>query len=271
MRAAPPVIALVRAVSPRLAACELMELDRVPIDAARAARQHQTYVQTLEELGAHIEWLTALPEHPDGVFVEDTAVVLPGLAVITRPGAASRQAEVESTAQTLERLRPLRWIASPGCLDGGDVLRMGRTLYVGQSARTNRAGLEQLAAAAAEEGFTVRGLPLSGCLHLKSAVTGIGPERVLLNPNWVDPQAFGSLEIVTVDDSEPAAANVLTLNGITLMSSRYPRSAQRLRAAGIQVRALEVDELHKAEAGLTCMSIIVPLQEPTYGRGHSAA
>jgi dimethylargininase len=258
MSAGLPLIALVRAVSPRLTECELMQLERVPIDAARAVRQHQAYTQALEELGARIEWLAALPEHPDAVFVEDTAVVLPGVAVITRPGAASRQAEVESTAQVLERYRPIRRITPPGCLDGGDVLRVGRTLYVGLSARTNRAGLEQLAAAIAPHGFTARGVPLSGCLHLKSAVTGFGPGRVLLNPQWVDPQAFGSLEIVTVDDSEPAAANVLTIGATTLVSSRYPRTAQRLRAAaGLEVRVLDVDELHKAEAGLTCMSLIV--------------
>jgi dimethylargininase len=257
MSAGPPVIALTRAVSPRLAECELMELERVPIDAARAVRQHQAYVEALRELGAHIEWLADLPEHPDGVFVEDTAVVLPGVAVITRPGVASRQGEVDSTAQALERYRPVRRITPPGCLDGGDVLRVGRTLYVGLSARTNRAGLEQLAAAVAADGFTVRGLPLSGCLHLKSAVTGLGPERVLLNPHWVDPQAFGSLEVVTVAETEPSAANVLTLGGTTLASSCYPHTAQRLRAAGVKVRLLEVDELHKAEAGLTCMSLIV--------------
>ncbi|HUN73342.1 MAG TPA: N(G),N(G)-dimethylarginine dimethylaminohydrolase [Steroidobacteraceae bacterium] len=251
------IIALVRAVSPRLTECELMQLERVPIDAARAARQHALYVQALEELGARIEWLPALPEHPDAVFVEDTAVVLPGVAVITHPGVASRQAEVESTGRALERHRPLRRITPPGCLDGGDVLRIDRTLYVGLSARTNRAGLEQLAAAIEPLGFTARGVPLAGCLHLKSAVTAIGSERVLLNPQWVDPQVFGGLEILTVEDSEPAAANVLSVAGTTLVSSRYPRTAQRLRDAGVKVRVLEVDELHKAEAGLTCMSLIL--------------
>lgn len=260
MNASPRIVALVRAVSPQLANCELMQLERVPIDASQAVRQHRTYVQTLTELGAHIEWLASLPEHPDGVFVEDTALVLPGVAVITRPGAASRQAEVDSTAQALQRYRPLVRITPPGTLDGGDVLTMGRTIYVGLSARTNRAGLEQLTAAVAAHGFTVRGVPLSGCLHLKSAVSSIGPGRVLLNPHWVDPATFGSLESVTVADAEPAAANVLTLGGTTLASSRYPRTAERLRDAGVEVRVLEVDELHKAEAGLTCMSIIVQEQ-----------
>ncbi len=253
----PAPIALVRAVSPRLAECELMQLERVPIDAARAVRQHQGYVRALTELGLRVEWLPELSAHPDGVFVEDTAVVLPGLAVITRPGAPSRQAEVDSTREALARYRPLRRIEPPGNLDGGDVLTIGRTLYVGLSARTNRAGVEQLERAVAPEGYTVRALPLSGCLHLKSAVANLPAERVLINPHWVDAGAFAPFGSVIVDEAEPAAANVLTVGGTTLVSSRYPRTAQRLRDAGFEIRVLEVDELHKAEAGLTCMSLIV--------------
>jgi len=257
MSVAPAAIALVRAVSPRLAECELMQLERVPIDASRAIRQHRSYVHTLGELGARVEWLPELTEHPDGVFVEDTAVVLPGLAVITRPGALSRQAEVESTAQALARYRRLRRIEPPGSLDGGDVLAIGRTLYVGLSARTNRAGVEQLERAVAPEGYAVRPLPLTGCLHLKSAVASVSGGRILINPHWVDAGAFAAFDSITVDDAEPAAANVLTVGGTTLVSSRYPRTAQRLRSAGVEIRVLEVDELHKAEAGLTCMSLIV--------------
>lgn len=258
MRGATAFIALVRRVSERLAQCELMQLERVPIDAARAVRQHEAYVEALASLGARIEWLPALPEHPDGVFVEDTAVVLPELAVITRPGAASRQAEVDSTARVLAQYRPLQRIVAPGTLDGGDVLRLGGTLFVGLSARTNRAGVEQLQAAVSGHGYAVRGLPLQGCLHLKSAVSALGADRVLINPHWLDPEAFADCEIIEVDEAEPAAANVLTVSGTTLVSSRYPRTAARLRAAGVEVRVLEVDELHKAEAGLTCMSLIVP-------------
>jgi dimethylargininase len=251
------LLALVRPVSPRLVDCELMEIERIPIDAARAMRQHEAYVASLARLGARIEYLPPLPEHADGVFVEDTAVVLPELAVITRPGATSRQGEVESTATALARHRSLQRIAAPGTLDGGDVLRVGRSLYVGLSARTNREGAKQLQGAIAPHGYTVRALPLQGCLHLKSAVTFLPPDRVLINPDWIDPAVFHRLRIVEVDASEPNAANTLTLAGTTLVSTRYPRTAETLRSLGISLWPTEVDELHKAEAGLTCMSLIL--------------
>ena len=251
------MLALVRPVSPRLADCELMEMERAPIDAARAMRQHEAYVASLGRLGARIEYLPPLPEHADGVFVEDTAVVLPELAVITRPGAASRQAEVQSTATALTQHRPLQRIVAPGTLDGGDVLRVGRSLYVGLSARTNREGVKQLEQALAPHGYGVRALPLQGCLHLKSAVTFLPPDRLLINPDWIDPAVFPRLHSVEVDPDEPSAANTLTLAGTTLVSTRYPRTAEKLRSLGISVWPTEVDELHKAQAGLTCMSLIL--------------
>ena len=257
MSGAPSVLALVRPVSPRLADCELMEIERRPIDAGRAVQQHQKYVVTLAELGARIEHLPALPEHPDGVFVEDTAVILPELAIITRPGAASRQGEVESTAHALSPHRPLRRIVAPATLDGGDVLRIGRALYVGSSARTNRDGIVQLEAAAGPCGYRVRAIALQGCLHLKSAVTFIPPDHVLLNPDWVDPGLFAGLQAIAVDPQEPNAANTLTLADSTLVSSQHPRTAERLAGAGIRLRFLEVGELHKAEAGLSCMSLLL--------------
>jgi dimethylargininase len=257
MSAASQNLALVRPVSPRLADCELMELARTPIDVARAVQQHRHYVAALAQLGFTIEELPALPEHPDGVFVEDTAVIVPELAVITRPGVASRQGEVDSTAAALARLRPLKRIVAPGSLDGGDVMRIARTLYVGESARTNGEGTAQLAAALAPFGYAVRSVPLRGCLHLKSGVTFIPPDRVLVNPRWIDPAAFAGVSRIDVDDAEPAAANTLTVRGTTLVSSRYPRTAAKLESCGVRVRVLEVDELHKAEAGLTCMSLIL--------------
>jgi dimethylargininase len=221
------MIALTRAVSPRLAACELLELERVPIDAGRAVAQHRRYVAALARLGARVEELTALPEHPDGVFVEDTAVVLPELAVITRPGVASRQAEVESTAEALARYRPLQRLQAPACLDGGDVLRVGRVLYVGLSRRTNRAGADVLAAAVRPYGYAVYPVTLRGCLHLKSAVSLIPPDRILINAGWVDPAVFANTHPIEVAADEPAAANTLTLSHTTLVSTRYPHTAER--------------------------------------------
>ena len=251
--------AFVRQVARALARCELSFLARAVIDLARAQQQHADYVAALTALGAQVHWLPALAEHADGVFVEDTAVLVPEVAVITHPGAASRRGEVESVAAALAHHLPLRRVSEPATLEGGDVLRIGRTLFVGASARSNAGGVAQLSAALAPFGYTVRRVPLSGCLHLKSACTFVAPDTLVVNPDWVDPAAFAVGKVVVVDPTEAYGANTLTLGGLTLVSSAYPRTQERLEAAGIATRALAVSELHKAEAALTCMSL---LQEP---------
>jgi len=251
------MLAFVRALSPRLAACELTHLTRQPIDVTQAQRQHRDYVVALEALGCRLEWLPPLPEHADAVFVEDTAIVLPETAVVTRPGVASRRGETPSVAAALARLLPLAQLHEPGCLEGGDVLRIGRTLYAGASARTDEAGIAQLADALRPFGYRVATVALQGCLHLKSACSFIPPDTLLVNPAWVDPAAFAAQRLIAVDESEPYGANTLTIAGTTLVSAAYPRSRERLEAAGVTTRALEIGELHKAEAALTCMSLLL--------------
>jgi dimethylargininase len=251
------VIAFVREVSPQLAHCELSLIERQPVDAARAHRQHQRYAAELRSLGCELEWLPPLPAHADGVFVEDTAVLLPELAVITRLGVASRRGEVDSVAASLVRHLPVTRLSEPATLEGGDVLRIGHSLYVGVSGRSNAAGVAQLGAALAPLGYTVRAVPLTACLHLKSACTFIPPELLLVNPRWVDPGVFAATVPLSVDADEPYAANTLTVGGVTLVSSAYPRTQQRLEDKGLATRVLEVDELHKAEAALTCMSLML--------------
>ena len=251
------MIALLREVSPSLVACELSSLDRAPIDVERARAQHAHYAAELTALGISIEWLEPLPENADAVFVEDTAVVLPEVAVITRPGVASRRNEVESVAASLAGHRPLKRIVAPGTLEGGDVVRIGRNLYVGASGRSNPAGIEQLRAALAPGGYRVAGVAMRHCLHLKSAVTFIPPDIVLVNRAWVDPGLFDARTVIEVDDGEPFAANTLTVQGVTLMSAAFPRTEARLRQAGLTTRALDVSELQKAEAALTCMSLML--------------
>jgi dimethylargininase len=251
------MIAFLREVSPTLATCELSFLERAPIDVERARAQHARYAAELTALGCSIEWLAALPGNPDAVFVEDTAVVLPEVAVITRPGVASRRNEVESVAMSLASYRPLRRIAAPGTLEGGDVVALGRNLYVGASARSNPAGIEQLQAALEPFGYRVRGVAMRGCLHLKSACTFIPPDILLVNPAWVDRQVFDARTLLEVDESEAFAANTLTVEGVTLLSAAFPRTEGRLREAGVTTRALDVSELQKAEAALTCMSLML--------------
>jgi dimethylargininase len=251
------MLALVREVSPNLAHCELTHLARVAIDGARAQQQHRDYTLALQALGCSLEWLPPLPEHADGVFVEDTAVVLPGLAVVTRPGVASRRGETRTVAAALGRHLPVVLVTEPGCLDGGDVLRIERDLYVGASARSNAAGVAQLAAALERRGYRVRAVTMRGCLHLKSACSFIPPDVLLLNPDWVDPALFGALRVIAVDEREPYAANTLSIRGRTLVSAAFPHTQRRLEAAGVATRAIDVSELQKAESALTCMSLLL--------------
>jgi dimethylargininase len=251
------VIAFLREVSSSLATCELSFLERAPIDIERARAQHAHYAAELTALGCSIEWLEPLPGNADAVFVEDTAVALPEVVVITRPGVASRRDEVASVAASLASHRPLRRITAPGTLEGGDVVRIGRNLYVGASARSNAVGIEQLGIALAPFGYRVQGVAMRDCLHLKSACTFIPPDILLMNPAWIDTQAFDARTRVEVDESEAFAANTLTVLGVTLVSAAFPRTEQRLREAGITTRALDVSELQKAEAALSCMSLIL--------------
>jgi dimethylargininase len=250
------MLALVRDVSPQLAQCELTHLERAAIDAARAVRQHRDYCEALRTLGCRLEWLPALPQHADGVFVEDTAVMLAEVAVVTRPGAASRRGETPSVAAALARHVQVLQLSEPACLEGGDVLRIGRTLFVGASARTNSQGIEQLAQALAPHGYAVRAVAMDGCLHLKSACSFIPPDVLLVNPCWVDSAGFGAQRVIAVDEAEPYAANTLSIGGTTLVSSAYPHTRRRLQAAGVGTQALDVSELHKAEAALTCLSLL---------------
>ncbi|OOG60255.1 arginine deiminase family protein [Rhodanobacter sp. C03] len=254
-------IAVTREVSPTLGNCELSYVPREAIDVARASAQHHDYQHALEALGCRLLTLPAEPDLPDAVFVEDTAIVLDEVAVLTRPGALSRRAEVPSVAEVLRRYRPVLVIDAPGTLDGGDVLRLGRTLYVGQSARSNAEGIAQLRELLAGHGYAVRGVPTRGCLHLKSAVTQVADDTLLLQPDWVDRELFASFRIIEVDPGEPHAANVLRIGDALLMPASFPRTQQRLLEAGFEVTGVEVAELQKAEGAVTCCSLVFRVME----------
>jgi dimethylargininase len=250
-------IAIARPVSPAINRCELTHLDREPIDLHRAADQHEAYERCLAELGCRVVRVPAEPELPDSVFVEDTAVVVDELAVMTRPGAVSRRAETASVARVLAEFRPLATIEAPGTLDGGDVLRVGRRFFVGQTGRSDRTGAAMLRALLEPHGYTVEAVPVTGCLHLKSAVSQVAAGAVLVNPLWVDATAFAPLRVVEVDPGEPAAANTLVLGGTVVAAVAYPRTAARLEALGLRVVRLDMSELAKAEGALTCCSLLL--------------
>ena len=249
-------IAITRDVSPALGECELSFVDRVSIDVAQAAAQHHAYQRALEALGCRVIALPAEASLPDSVFVEDAAIVLDEVAVLTRPGAASRRGEVASIADVLRDWRPLLAIEAPGTIDGGDVLRLGRAIYVGESARSNAAGIAQLRSLLAGHGYAVEGVPTHGCLHLKSAVTQLDDHTVLLQPAWVDRARFAEFRVVEVDPAEPHAANVVRIGDALLMPASFPRTQQRLLDAGFVVTAVDVSELQKAEGAVTCCSLV---------------
>lgn len=253
------LVALTRAVSPALDQCQLTHLDREPIDVGRAERQHAGYEAALRSLGVEFNRIPPEPTLPDAVFVEDTAVVLDELAIMTRPGAAPRRPEVDSVASELGKLRRLARVEAPATLDGGDVLVVERTIYVGLSSRTNSESVHWLQALVAPLAYSVLPVEVEGALHLKSAVTLIAPGRLLLNPAWVDRGHFHGCDIYLVDPAEPGAANALLVNGTIIYPSHYPRTAARLEEEGLQVLPVEVGELAKAEGGVTCCSLIVRL------------
>jgi dimethylargininase len=254
-------IAITRDVSPGIEHCELTHLERQPIDVDVARAQHWQYESCLAELGCEVHRLPAEPDLPDSVFVEDTAIVLDELAIITRPGAESRRAETASVARALEAYRELHAIEPPGTLDGGDVLRVGRVLYVGLSSRSSREGIKQLRALVEPSGYTVQPVEITGCLHLKSAVTQVGENTLLVNRDWVDVGAFGGLELVDVAPSEQMGANALLIGQMVIYPSAYERTRERLEGLGIATRTVDASELAKAEGGVTCCSLIFLLDE----------
>jgi dimethylargininase len=250
------VIALTRPVSPSLGSCELTYLEREPIDVARARAQHAAYEDTLASLGARIVRVAAAPELPDAVFIEDTALVLDEVALLTRPGAPVRRAETEAVGPVLAGFRPLLRMEAPATLDGGDVLRVGRTLYVGMTSRTNPEGGARLRELLSPFDYRVVPIQVSGCLHLKSAVTSIGERVLLLNGDWVSRDSFPGCELVFVARAEPGGANALEIGGQVIYPLHFPGTANELCRRGLTVVPVECGELAKAEGGVTCCSIL---------------
>ena len=247
--------AFTRAVSPRLPECQLTHLERAPIDAAKAADQHGAYEQALRAAGFEIIRLPELREDPDSVFVEDTAILIDGHAVITRPGAASRAGETASTAAGLLDHYELHRIER-GYVDGGDVLRIGRRLYVGRSTRTDATGIGALAELVRPLGYEVIRAQLRDCLHLKSGATCAGADVLLYNERCIDPAQFVGIEPLAVAEDEPAAANCVRALDRIILPSGNPKTAAILRDRGFTVVEVDVSELQKAESGVTCMSLI---------------
>jgi len=248
--------AITRKVSSALAKCELSFIERKPIDLEKARGQHHAYEGLLSELGAQVISLPEEPDLPDSMFVEDPAVVLDELAILCPMGTESRRAEVPSIATALEKYRKLANVKAPGTLEGGDVLRVGKRIFVGSTARTNPEGIRQFTLLVERYGYDVTAVPVTGCLHLKSAVTFLGRHTLLANRGWFDWKRIEGFEWTDVDPSEPHAANVLAIDDSVIVASSFTKTRARIESARFHARPLDISELQKAESGLTCSSLL---------------
>jgi dimethylargininase len=251
------MLAITRLPSPRMDACELTFVARERIDYELALGQHAGYCQMLRECGADVVTVPASAALPDCAFVEDTAIALDELAVLASMGTASRRGEIEPVASIIEQHRPVVRVELPATLEGGDVLRIGRTLLVGISCRTNQAGCDALERIVRQHGYRVVPVLVRGCLHLKTACTALNDSTLLVNPSWIDLVALGEFEHVAVPADEPWGANVMRIGASLCIAATHRRTAELLDKLGIHVRAVDISQFAKAEAGVTCLSVLV--------------
>lgn len=249
-------IAIIRPVPASIGDCELTHMDRVSIDPEQARIEHDHYADVLGSLGCTLIVLPALDHHPDSVFVEDDAIVLDELALVTRPGAPSRRGEVDSVAEAIEPFRSLVEIEAPGTIDGGDVILVERTLFIGCSSRTNEVALSQVSDTLEPLGYTIIPVPINGCLHLKTGATALDDSTILCNPDWVDPARFEGLRTMDIDPTEPFGANVARIGEQLVVDAAYPRTNEQLADAGYDFVEVNLAELAKAEGAVTCSSIL---------------
>ncbi len=248
--------AFTRAVSPRLAECELTFIDRAAIDFGRAVEQHAQYEEMLRGLGVTVHQIPADDTCPDCCFLEDTALVLDEIAVLTRPGSQVRRAEVAGVTPFVRKQREVVEIEGPATLEGGDVLRIGRELFVGVTTRTTRDGIDTLRACVSLYGYTVHPVNVPGALHLKSVCTAVDENTILADASRVDLSPFAGYEVIPVPAEEWMAANVLLAGGTVCIHRGFAKTIGILQRRGLDVRTTDISEFLKAEAGLTCMSLI---------------
>jgi dimethylargininase len=248
--------AITRTVSSSLTNCELSFIERKPIDMEKARAQHHAYEALLAKLGAKVISLQEERDLPDSMFVEDPAIVLDEVAVICSPGTETRRREAASLAAALEPHRRLAYVKLPGTLEGGDVLRVGRKLFAGMTQRSNPEGIRQLAVISGQYSYDLTAVPVTGCLHLKSAVTYLRKNTLLANRAWFQWRRLEGFDWVDVDPAEPHAGNALLIGETVVFPASFPKTRARIEAKGLRVESLDISELQKAESGLTCSSLL---------------
>jgi dimethylargininase len=248
-------IAITRNISSSISNCELTFLSRQKIDISKAIEQHLTYKACLTQLGAQVITLPTEPQFPDEVFIEDTAIVVDELAVITRMGTPTRRLETRAVSEFLVKYRPLKYIISPSTIEGGDVIRTDRTLYVGISGRTNEHGVMVLRNILAPYDYRVIAVHVNGCRHLSTGCSYIDHKTMLANTSWVDTSQMAELEVIEAPKTEPWAANVVKMGEVILMPNCFPQTQRLIEDRGFRVKTLDISEFQKAEGGLSSLSI----------------
>ncbi len=257
------MLALTHVPSPRMEHCQRTYVAPVPIEPTLVLHQHEEYCRVLRQCGAEVRTLEMNRDLPDCAFLEDTAIVLDEVALLASMGTSSRREEPAGIEPELRKYRDIERVEPPATLEGGDVLRVGRTLFVGLSSRTNRAGISILEAITDRYGYKIVPVPVRRCLHLKTACTALDEKRLLVNPAWVDVQALHGFELLHVPEEESWAANVALVGSSVCIAADQVRTAERIRKLGLDVRTIDLSEFAKAEGGVTCLSLLFA---PVVGR-----
>jgi len=250
------LIAVTNAPSPLLHLGVRTFADEAALDHATAVRQHAQYRDALQQCGCRVVTLDVNREYPDSVFVEDTALVLDEVAIMMSPGAASRRDEPRAIEPTLREYRPVVRVELPATIDGGDIVRSDRHLYAGASQRTNAAGIAALGALSRPYGYEVTGIPVHGCLHLKSGCSALPDGRFLVNADWIDVSPLPSDRLLHVPATEPWAGDVLVIGERIIVSDAFPETTDLLERQGWEVVPVPVSEFAKVEGGVTCLSLV---------------
>ena len=254
------MFALTHRPSPYMQACQRTFVDELPIDYPLACLQHDRYCDLLLSLGVAVDRLESNVELPDCAFIEDPAVILDEVAIMASMGAESRVGESLAIEAALAPLRELVHIEPPATLEGGDVLRLGRlgrTLLVGISSRTNKAGLQALAEFSHPFGYDVQPVTVTGSLHLKTALTELPDGRLLVNSNWIDIGQLTGYDLIDVPADEPWGANTLPIGDQIVIPAAHTKTAEQIDQLGFDVHPVDISEFAKAEGGVTCLSLVI--------------
>jgi dimethylargininase len=249
------MLALTHSPSWQLAHCELTHLGRQRIDTELARRQHRAYCVALQEAGVEVHTFSMNRQYADSAFVEDIAIVLDEMIILGAMGAKSREPETVAWCDILAKYRPIHKLPCGATMEGGDVLRIGKDLLIGLSSRTNAFAIEAVAETLRPLGYNVRGVPVSNCLHLKTACTALNDECLLINPNWINANLLPRKKILEATDEW--GANVVRLPDRLLANDQNRATIEQLRDANFNVCSVELSEFAKAEAGATCLSLLI--------------